>query len=164
MKTIKNILYALFAVAALVMVGCTADQTYTPGTDLEGAQIYIDNSKSVFYVQTAEEKEEEAKELQKMNHGLVQNAAYSDDSYVDLTVVRKGSAAEQYDFNVLLTMGAADAQLFTLPSGSKQTGADQTAKTVTYTVPCSFDADVAETVSSGRGRQSCSSRRRRVPS
>ena len=146
MKTIKNILYALFAVAALVMVGCTKDQTYTPGTDLEGAQIYIDNSKSVFYVQTAEEKEEEAKELQKMNHGLVQNAAYSDDSYVDLTVVRKGSAAEQYDFNVLLTMGAADAQLFTLPSGSKQTGADQTAKTVTYTVPCSFDADVAETV------------------
>ena len=146
MKTIKNILYALFAVAALVMVGCTQDQTYTPGTDLEGAQIYIDNSKSVFYVQTAEEKEEEAKELQKMNHGLVQNAAYTDDSYVDLKVARNGSTAEEYSFNLKVTMLASSAELFTLPKGSAQTGADQTAKTVTYTVPCSFDADVAETV------------------
>lgn len=146
MKTIKNILYALFAVAALVMVGCTKDQTYTPGTDLEGEQIYIDNSKSVFYVKTAEEKEEEAKELQKLNHGLVQNATYTDDSYVDLKVVRKGSTAAQYDFNLKVTMPASIVELFTLPKGAAQTGADQTAKTVTYTVPCSFDVDAAETV------------------
>ena len=146
MKTIKNILYALFAVAALVMVGCTQDQTYTPGTDLEGEQIYIDNSKSVFYVKTAAEKEEEAKELQKLNHGLVQNATYTDDAYVDVKVVRKGSTAEQYDFNLKVTMPASSVELFTLPKGSAQASADQTAKTVTYTVPCSFDVDAAETI------------------
>ena len=146
MKTMKNILYALFAVAALVMVGCTKDQTYTPGTDLPGEQIYIDNSKSVFYVKTAAEKEEEAKELKKLSKGLELNATYTDDTYVDVKIVRNGSTAEQYDFEVALTMPAANAELFTLPAGSKQTGADQTAKTVVYTVPCSFDVDAAETV------------------
>lgn len=146
MKTIKNILYALFAVAALVMVGCTKDQTYTPGTDLEGAQVYIDNSKSVFYVQTAAEKEEEANELKKLSKGLQLNANFTDDTYVDLKVVRKSSTDAQYDFNVLLSMYAEDAALFTLPAGSKQTGADQAAQTVTFTIPCSFDVDAAETV------------------
>ena len=142
----KNILYALFAVAALVMVGCTKDQTYTPGTDLPGEQIYIDNSKSVFYVKTATEKEEEAKELKKLSKGLELNATYTDDTYVDVKIVRNGSTAEQYDFEVALTMPAANVELFTLPAGSKQTGADQSAKTVVYTVPCSFDVDAAETV------------------
>ena len=45
------------------MVGCTKDQTYTPGEDLTGEQIYIDNSTSEFYVQTADEKKELAEEL-----------------------------------------------------------------------------------------------------
>ena len=145
MKTMKNILYALFAVAALVMVGCTKDQTYTPGTDLPGEQIYIDNSKSVFYVQTADEKKAEAEELEKLSKGVKLNTTYTDDTYVDVKIVRNGSTAEQFDFEVALTMPAANVELFTLPAGSKQTGADQTAKTVVYTVPCSFDVDAAET-------------------
>ena len=146
MKTIKNILYALFALAAFVMVGCTNDQTYTPGGDLSGEQIYIDNSTSVFYVKTAEEKEEEAKELKQLSKGVHQVAsAYADDSYIDLLVVRKSGNTEEYAFNVMLTMLAEDMALFTLPAGSTQAYQDAAAKTVTYTVPCVFDAEVAET-------------------
>ncbi len=146
MKTMKNILYALFAVAALVMVGCTKDQTYTPGEDLSGEQIYIDNSTTTFYVQTAAEKEEEAKELKKLSKGLKKDEVYSDDSHVDLKIVRKGSKLEQFDFDVKLTLPAENLALFTLPAGSTQTGADQAAETVIYTVPCSFEAEAAETV------------------
>ena len=146
MKTMKNIFYALFAFVALVMVGCTKDQTYTPGEDLSGEQIYIDNSTSVFNIQTAEEKEAEAEELKKLSKGIKKDATYTDDTYVDLKIVRKGSTAEQFDFDVELTMPAANSQLFTLPAGSKQTGADDAAKTVVFTVPCSFDVDAAETV------------------
>lgn len=146
MKTMKNIFYALFAFVALVMVGCTADQTYTPGEDLSGEQIYIDNSKSTFYVQTADEKKAEAEELKKLSKGMQKEEAYADDTYVDLKIVRKSSNLEQFDFEVKLTMLAEDAALFTLPQGSAQTGADQAAKTVVYTVPCSFDADASETV------------------
>ena len=146
MKTMKNILKALFAFAAFVMVGCTADQTYTPGGDLSGEQIYIDNTMSVFYVQTAEEKQAEAEELKKLSHGLQKDEVYTDDTFVDLKVVRKSSKLAQFDFEVKLTMLAEDVELFTLPAGATQTGADQAAKTVVYTVPCSFDADAAETV------------------
>lgn len=146
MKTMKNILKALFAFAAFVMVGCTADQTYTPGGDLSGEQIYIDNTMSVFYVQTAEEKQAEAEELKKLSHGLQKDEVYTDDTFVDLKVVRKSSKLAQFDFEVMLTMLAEDVELFTLPAGATQTGADQAAKTVVYTVPCSFDADAAETV------------------
>ena len=124
MKTMKNILYALFAVAALVMVGCTKDQTYTPGEDLSGEQIYIDNSTTTFYVQTAAEKEEEAKELKKLSKGLKKDEVYSDDSHVDLKIVRKGSKLEQFDFDVKLTLPAENLALFTLPAGSTQAGAD----------------------------------------
>ncbi len=146
MKTIKNILYALFALAAFVMVGCTNDQTYTPGGDLSGEQIYIDNSTSVFYVKTAEEKEEEAKELKQLSKGVHQVAStYEDDSYIDLLVARKSGHTEEYAFNVMLTMLAEDVALFTLPEGSTQAYQDAAAKTVTYTVPCVFDAEVAET-------------------
>ena len=145
MKTMKNILYALFAVAALVMVGCTKDQTYTPGEDLSGEQIYIDNSTTTFYVQTAAEKEEEAKELKKLSKGLKKDEVYADDTYVDLKIVRKNSKLVQFDFDVELTMLAEDAALFTLPAGSTQTGADQAAETVIFTVPCSFDEAVSET-------------------
>ena len=146
MKTMKNIFYALFAVAALVMVGCTKDQTYTPGEDLTGEQIYIDNSTSEFYVQTADEKKELAEELKKLSRGLQKDEVYTDDTYVDLKVVRKSSNLEQFDFEMKLTMLAEDAALFTLPKGSAQTGADQAAKTVIFTVPCSFDAEASETV------------------
>ncbi len=146
MKTMKNIFYALFAVAALVMVGCTKDQTYTPGEDLSGEQIYIDNTTSTFYVQTAAEKEEEAKELKKLSKGLKKDEVYADDTYVDLKIVRKNSKLAQFDFDVKLTMLAEDAALFTLPAGSTQTGADQANETVIFTIPCSFDADAAETV------------------
>ena len=146
MKTMKNIFYALFAVAALVMVGCTKDQTYTPGEDLTGEQIYIDNSMSTFYVQTADEKKEEAEELKKLSRGLQKDEVYTDDTYVDLKIARKSSSLEQFDFEVKLTMLAEDAALFTLPQGSAQTGADQAAKTVIFTVPCSFDAEASETV------------------
>lgn len=146
MKTIKNILYALFALAAFVMVGCTNDQTYTPGGDLSGEQIYIDNSTSVFYVKTAAEKEEEAAELEKLSKGVHQiTAAYTDDSYIDLMIARKSGNTEEYAFNVMLTMLAEDMALFTLPAGSTQAYQDAAAKTVTYTVPCMFDAEVAET-------------------
>ena len=146
MKTIKNILYALFALAAFVMVGCTNDQTYTPGGDLSGEQIYIDNSTSVFYVKTAEEKEEEAKELKQLSKGVHQVAeAYTDDSHIDLVVARKSGNKAEYQFNVMLTMLAEDVALFTLPEGSTQAYQDAAAKTVTYTVPCVFDAEVAET-------------------
>ena len=146
MKTIKNILYALFALAAFVMVGCTNDQTYTPGGDLSGEQIYIDNSTSVFYVKTAEEKEEEAKELKQLSKGVHQVAeAYTDDRYIDLIVARKSGNKAEYQFNVMLTMLAEDMALFTLPEGSTQAYQDAAAKTVTYTVPCVFDAEVAET-------------------
>ena len=145
MKTMKNIFYALFAVAALVMVGCTKDQTYTPGEDLSGEQIYIDNSTSTFYVRTADEKEELANELKKLSRGVMKDATYADDTYVDLKVVRKNSKLAQFDFDVKLTMPAEDAALFTLPAGSTQTGADQAAETVIFTVPCSFDAEAAET-------------------
>ena len=146
MKTMKNIFYALFAFVALVMVGCTADQTYTPGGDLSGEQIYIDNSTSVFNVQTADEKQEEAEELKKLSNGLKKEQTYTDDKQVDLKIVRKGSNRAQYDFEVKLTMLADNVALFTLPEGAAQTGADQAAKTVVYTVPCSFDADATETV------------------
>ena len=146
MKTMKNIFYALFAFVALVMVGCTADQTYTPGEDLSGEQIYIDNSMSEFYVQTADEKKELAEELKKLSRGLQKEETYVDDTYVDLKIARKSSSLEQFDFEVKLTMLAEDAALFTLPKGSTQTGADQAAKTVVFTVPCSFDADASETV------------------
>ncbi len=146
MKTMKNIFYALFAVAALVMVGCTKDQTYTPGEELSGEQIYIDNTTSTFYVQTAAEKEEEAKDLKKLSKGLKKDATYADDTYVDLKIVRKNSKLAEFDFDVKLTMLAEDAALFTLPEGSTQTGADQANETVIFTVPCSFDADAAETV------------------
>lgn len=146
MKTMKNIFYALFAFVALVMVGCTADQTYTPGEDLSGEQIYIDNSMSEFYVQTADEKKELAEELKKLSRGLQKEETYVDDTYVDLKIARKSSSLEQFDFEVKLTMLAEDAALFTLPQGSTQTGADQAAKTVVFTVPCSFDADASETV------------------
>ncbi|MBO5813203.1 MAG: hypothetical protein J6R13_01650 [Alistipes sp.] len=142
----KNIFYALFAFVALVMVGCTADQTYTPGEDLSGEQIYIDNSMSEFYVQTADEKKELAEELKKLSRGLQKEETYVDDTYVDLKIARKSSSLEQFDFEVKLTMLAEDAALFTLPKGSTQTGADQAAKTVVFTVPCSFDADASETV------------------
>ena len=146
MKTMKNILYALFAVAALVMVGCTKDHTYTPGEDLAGEQIYIDNSKSEFFVQTADEKKALDEELKQLSRGLQKDEVYTDDTYVDLKVVRKGSKLEQFDFEVKLTMLAEDAALFTLPAGSVQSGADQAAETVIYTVPCSFDAEASETV------------------
>ena len=142
----KNILYALFAVAALVMVGCTKDHTYTPGEDLAGEQIYIDNSKSEFFVQTADEKKALDEELKQLSRGLQKDEVYTDDTYVDLKVVRKGSKLEQFDFEVKLTMLAEDAALFTLPAGSAQSGADQAAETVIYTVPCSFDAEASETV------------------
>ena len=146
MKTMKNILYALFAFAALVMVGCTQDQTYTPGGDLAGEQIYIDNKVSEFYVQTAEEKEAEAEELKKLSHGLQLNDVYTDDTYVDLKIVRKSANSAQYDFEIKLTMYAEDVEFFTLPKGTTQTGADQAEGTVALTVPCSFDADASETV------------------
>lgn len=146
MKTMKNILYALFAVAALVMVGCTKDQTYTPGGDLSGEQIYIDNSLSTFEVKTAADKEKEAEELEKLSKGLMKNDVFTDDNCVDLKIVRKSSKLEEYAFEVKLTMDAEDAALFTLPAGATQTGANPTEETVTYTVPCVFDADASETV------------------
>ncbi len=146
MKTIKNILYALFAAAVLVMVGCTKDQTYTKGGDLSGEQVYIDNSTSTFYVQTAAEKEEEAKELEKLSKGLVKNEVYTDDTYVDLKIVRKGTKLDVYEFEVLLTLAADDVALFTLPDGSTQKGLNQAEETVVYSVPCSFEEGVSETL------------------
>ena len=72
--------------------------------------------------------EEEAEELKKLSRGLQKDEVYTDDTYVDLKVVRKSSKLEQFDFEIKLTMLAEDAALFTLPQGSAQTGADQAAK------------------------------------
>lgn len=138
MKTIKNILYLLVAAGAIALVGCVKDETYTKGGDLDGERIYIDNSKSVFYVQTAEEKAEENAQLAKLSRGLKQNIeSTDDDKSVTLNVCRLNSKLATYTTTVDLTLPSDSYQLFTLPAGATQTGAGT--GTVIYSFEVSFD-------------------------
>ena len=118
MKTMKNIFYALAAVAMVGFVGCTADQTYTPGEDVKGEQIYIDNSTVEFNVQTAEEKEAEAAELKKLSRGLKDEpVAFEDDKEIALKVVRKGGKTAEYTTSVeIAAADATELALFTFPA------------------------------------------------
>lgn len=138
MKTIKNILYLLVAAGAIALVGCVKDETYTKGGDLDGERIYIDNSKSVFYVQTAEEKAEENAQLAKLSRGLKQNIeSTDDDKSVTLNLCRLNSKLATYTTTVELTLPSDSYQLFTLPAGATQSGAG--AETVIYSFEVSFD-------------------------
>ena len=142
MKTMKNIFYALAAVALVGFVGCTKDQGYTPGGDIQGEQIYIDNSTSTFYVKTAAEKEEEAAELEKLSRGLqAEPEAFEDDAQIELKVVRKGGNGAEYATSVEISAASAsELALFTFP-------AEATAKdgaTTTMVVPVTFAEGVNE--------------------
>ena len=118
MKTIKNIFYALAAVAMVGFVGCTKDQGYTPGEDIQGEQIYIDNSTTAFNVQTAEEKEAEAAELKKLSRGLqTEPEAFEDDKEIALKVVRKGGKTAEYTTSVEIAVADVKSlALFTFPA------------------------------------------------
>lgn len=138
----KNIFYALAAVALVGFVGCTKDQGYTPGGDIQGEQIYIDNSTSTFYVKTAAEKEEEAAELEKLSRGLqTEPKAFEDDAQIELKVVRKGGNGAEYATSVEISAASAsELALFTFP-------AEATAKdgaTTTMVVPVTFAEGVNE--------------------
>ena len=138
----KNIFYALAAVALVGFVGCTKDQGYTPGGDIQGEQIYIDNSTSTFYVKTAAEKEEEAAELEKLSRGLqAEPEAFEDDTQIELKVVRKGGNGAEYTTSVEISAASAkELALFTLP-------ADAVAKegaATTMVVPVTFAEGVNE--------------------
>ena len=142
MKTMKNIFYALAAVALVGFVGCTKDQGYTPGGDIQGEQIYIDNSTSTFYVKTAAEKEEEAAELEKLSRSLqTEPEAFEDDTQIELKVVRKGGNGAEYTTSVEISAASAkELALFTLP-------ADAVAKegaATTMVVPVTFAEGVNE--------------------
>ncbi len=144
MKTIKNILYLLVAAGSIALVGCVKDETYTKGGDLDGERIYIDNSKSVFYVQTAEEKAEENAQLAKLSRGLKQNIeSTDDDKSVTLNLCRLNSKLATYTTTVELTLPSDSYQLFTLPAGATQSGAGT--GTVIYSFEVSFDEGADKT-------------------
>ena len=124
MKTIKSLLYLLVAAGALAVVGCTKDETYTKGGDNDGERIYIDNSVEVFYVKTAEEKQEEEAQLAKLSRGLKQNIESSDDDKsVTINVCRLNSKLATYTTTIELTLPSDSYQLFELPAGATQSGA-----------------------------------------
>lgn len=138
MKTIKSLLYLLVAAGALAVVGCTKDETYTKGGDTDGERIYIDNSVEVFYVKTAEEKQEEEAQLAKLSRGLKQNIESSDDdNSVTINVCRLNSKLATYTTTIELTLPSDSYQLFELPAGATQSGAGS--GTVTYSFEVSFD-------------------------
>lgn len=138
MKTIKSLLYLLVAAGALAVVGCTKDETYTKGGDIDGERIYIDNSVEVFYVKTAEEKQEEEAQLAKLSRGLKQNIESSDDDKsVTINVCRLNSKLATYTTTIELTLPSDSYQLFELPAGATQSGAGS--GTVTYSFEVSFD-------------------------
>lgn len=138
MKTIKSLLYLLVAAGALAVVGCTKDETYTKGGDTDGERIYIDNSVEVFYVKTAEEKQEEEAQLAKLSRGLKQNIESSDDDKsVTINVCRLNSKLATYTTTIELTLPSDSYQLFELPAGATQSGAGS--GTVTYSFEVSFD-------------------------
>lgn len=138
MKTIKSLLYLLVAAGALAVVGCTKDETYTKGGDIDGERIYIDNSVEVFYVKTAEEKQEEEAQLAKLSRGLKQNIESSDDdNSVTINVCRLNSKLATYTTTIELTLPSDSYQLFELPAGATQSGAGS--GTVTYSFEVSFD-------------------------
>lgn len=138
MKTIKSLLYLLVAAGALSVVGCTKDETYTKGGDIDGERIYIDNSVEVFYVKTAEEKQEEEAQLAKLSRGLKQNIESSeDDKSVTINVCRLNSKLATYTTTIELTLPSDSYQLFELPAGATQSGAGS--GTVTYSFEVSFD-------------------------
>lgn len=138
MKTIKSLLYLLVAAGALAVVGCTKDETYSKGGDIDGERIYIDNSVEVFYVKTAEEKQEEEAQLAKLSRGLKQNIESSDDDKsVTINVCRLNSKLATYTTTIELTLPSDSYQLFELPAGATQSGAGS--GTVTYSFEVSFD-------------------------
>lgn len=138
MKTIKSLLYLLVAAGALAVVGCTKDETYTKGGDIDGERIYIDNSQDMFYVRTAEEKQEEEAQLAKLSRGLKQNIESSDDDKsVTINVCRLNSKLAAYTTTIELTLPSDSYQLFKLPAGATQSGAGS--GTVIYSFEVSFD-------------------------
>ena len=144
MKTIKSLLYLLVAAGALAVVGCTKDETYTKGGDIDGERIYIDNTVSVFYVKTAEEKQEEAKELAQLRPSVRQNIESSaDDKSVTINVCRMNSKLNTYTTTVELTLPSDSYQLFELPAGATQSGAGT--GTVTYSFEVAFDEGADKT-------------------
>jgi len=134
----KKIFFALIALA-VAAVSCDKIQPedpnpYVPET---GAQVYIDNASTVFYVRTAEEKAETKAEIAKLTCKSASVTTPEADSLVGLPLIRKNTSGEyKAKVNVLM----ADMELFTISKVSYEKGGQEVIVPV-VPVPTDFDGD-----------------------
>lgn len=127
MKTFKYLSIAFLCLLALA--GCVKETTdWEKGIDKEGAQAYIDNLVSTFYVKTAEEKAEEQAKLDALTKvSFKSNEDPVDDDHISLPIIRKVDNGDS-QVEIVLTLPEDNEELFSVATVSyKKDGADVTA-------------------------------------
>lgn len=139
----KKIYFALLALGFMT-AACDIVELDGPKSDNQeeqetGAQVYIDNATTTFYVKTAEEKAEKKESLAALTgkrFGALETPA--DDSEIALPIIRKNATGE-YDCEVNLYMGS-NLSLFTVKNISYENDGVETKVPVSL-VTADFDGD-----------------------
>lgn len=139
----KKVYFALIALA-LAAVSCDKRQPEDPNPLVPetGAQVYIDNAKTTFYVKTAEEKAAKKESLAALTGKRFATLdTPTDDSEIALPIIRKNASGE-YDCEVNIYMGS-NFGLFTVTNISYENDGVETKVPVSL-VPVDFDGDKKE--------------------